>query len=169
MLRCFGGVIGNLKKRRKSLRCRVIQKFRHTERDSPWHCPQCHNSCSLLWDSGEHNGRRGLASEPPSQTPSHYTLPRSSVSFNPLTIALSLNSLPRSPLPSITSCLCFRSRRARSQGCPSREQCCYETKVRERERNWGSVRGRSNKGSSVLLLHGRKQKTEKQKEGGTGG
>lgn len=64
------------------------------QRHSPWHCPQSTVrviTLLSLWDSGTH-GRGRLASEPPSQAPSHYSLPHSSISFIPLTIPLSPNS-----------------------------------------------------------------------------
>lgn len=41
---------------------------------------------------------------------------------------------PLHPLPSITSCLYFGSRRSKSQGCSSREQCCHGVGVREKKK-----------------------------------
>lgn len=123
------------KKRRKSLRCRVIQKFRHTERDT---VPgTAHSVITLALFYGTRVNTMEEEVSPQSLHLRHLPIIPSlgpPCPSTPIQLPCLLTLSPASLLPSITSCLCFRSRRARSQGCPSREQCCYETKVGERER-----------------------------------
>lgn len=155
------------KKRRKSLRCRVIQKFRHTERDT---VPgTAHSVITLALFYGTRVNTMEEEVSPQSLHLRHLPIIPSlgpPCPSTPIQLPCLLTLSPASLLPSITSCLCFRSRRARSQGCPSREQCCYETKVgeREREKEIGAVSGDDQTRAPLCCSctdGGRKQKNRK--------
>lgn len=120
------------------------------QRDSPWHCPQSTvpgNNSSLYGTLAHTQQKRSRlrASIPdtfPLFPPSflHILHPPSQFPCPP-------TLLPPSLPPSITSCLCFGSRRGKSQGCSSREQCCHGVGVRKRKkRKLGHCPGRIKQG-----------------------
>lgn len=87
-------------------------------------------------------------------------------SHNPL----SPNSTPPlHPLPSITSCLCFGSRRSKSQGCSSQEQCCHGVGVREKKRKIGALSREDQTRAPLCSSWVEWGRRKRQKDWGTGG
>lgn len=68
----------------------------------------------------------------------------------PLQLPCLLTLSPDSLLPSITSCLCYGSRRGKSQGCSPQEQCCYETTVSKKKKGGGGKKGKKRKKFGAL-------------------